>query len=154
MPAAVTPAPRPPVAPIPDSHAVLEEIHRSACSIDLATAPVDGDSWLTGTLIDFVAFQFARNYPDVHFLSTNFAAFELPNSVRNPETLKTFVAQDILGRSITLRPPEVDHQVAMFRTNFKDYRDLRADQLPAGADPAVFGIKPTPPKAGPTAAKR
>ena len=66
---------------------MLGEIHRLACSIDLQFAPVNGDSWLTSTLIDFVAFHFARHYPDVHFLPTNFALVDLPSAVRDPETL-------------------------------------------------------------------
>ena len=70
-----------------ESHTMLGEIHRLACSIDLQVAPVDGDSWLTSTLIDFVAFHFARHYPDVHFLPTNFALVDLPSAVRDPVTL-------------------------------------------------------------------
>jgi len=38
---------------------------------------VGGDSWLTSSLIDFVALHFARRYPDVHFLPTNFMFYEV-----------------------------------------------------------------------------
>jgi hypothetical protein len=72
---------------VAESHTLLGEIHRLACAIDLKSAPVNGDSWLTSTLIDFVAYHMARHYPDVHFLPTNFAVVDLPSAVREPATL-------------------------------------------------------------------
>jgi hypothetical protein len=108
-PSAVTPITRPPASPMPglspvsglldmvgvesnpipsDAHALLERSQILACSINLEAAPVEGDSWLTGSLIDFVSFHFAQHFPDVHYLPTNFAALDLPNAVRHPESLK------------------------------------------------------------------
>ena len=71
-----------------DSHTLLEQIQVLACSINMESSSVEGESWLTGALIDFVSFHFAQHFPDVHFLPTNFAAFDLPNAVKRPETLK------------------------------------------------------------------
>ena len=49
-----------PTASRPALHAVPPELAalvRTACAMDLAAAPVDGDSWLTGTLVDLVCMQ-------------------------------------------------------------------------------------------------
>lgn len=103
---------------------------------------MEGDSWLTGSLLDFVAFHFAQHFPDVHYLPTNFAVVDLPNAVRNPETLsvslacihvllipvnfalmccvractQSFDARDILGRKVTLRPDNVDAMIETVRS--------------------------------------
>lgn len=136
----VTPAYRLPASPLPESHTMLGEIHRLACSIDLQMAPVDGDSWLTSTLIDFVAFHFARHYPDVHFLPTNFALVDLPSAVRDPVTLSSFVARDILGRKIVLRPPDMDSTLTALAV-------MEASPIPTAPPSAVV---PAPASAGPS----
>lgn len=85
---------------------VLRELHKAALSIDLEAAPIGGDSWLSSTLIDAVAFEFARAYPGTHFLPTNVLAFEIPHAARSGR-LGAYTCADLLGRTVCLQPDAI-----------------------------------------------
>jgi len=76
-----------------------------ACSMDLAAEPVDGASWLTSPLIDFVTMHFAREYQDIHFLPCEFLAFDLPRAARSNESLAHYRPTDLLGNVVQLPSP-------------------------------------------------
>lgn len=71
--------------------------------MDLEAAPVDGDSWLTGTLIDLVCMHIQRNYPAVHVLPCTFAAFEAESACRTETNLQEYQPTDLLGRRVDVR---------------------------------------------------
>jgi hypothetical protein len=84
-----------------------ENIHDLVALMDIEHAPVGSDSWLTGSLIDYVFTKFARCYPSVHFLSTTFAHFDMPNLARmissgQHRSVREHVATDVLGRAVSL----------------------------------------------------
>jgi hypothetical protein len=93
--------------PIPPFESVLSS-SREAPDHDLAAPDwvlkgiidagdlLSDESWLTSSVIDLVLARFARSYLDVHFMSSDFAAFGLKNS--NPADVAA--CTDILGRSI------------------------------------------------------
>ena len=56
---------------------LLRHVIASTVTLDLSSTPVGGDSWLDGTVIDFVAMQLQDAYPGACFLPTDFAAFSL-----------------------------------------------------------------------------
>jgi hypothetical protein len=62
--------------------AAAQAVHDLMASTDLAAAPVGSDSWLTGTLIDFILMRIAREYPNIYFLTSTFAHFDMPNFSR------------------------------------------------------------------------
>ena len=87
-----------------DSESV--SIHDLVACIDLDHIPVGADSWLTGSLIDYVLTKFARAYPDVYFLSTTFAHFDMPNMARliksgdEESAIAEYEVKDVLGRVV------------------------------------------------------
>ncbi len=56
--------------------------------MNMESSSVDGEEWLTGALIDYVSFHFAQRFPCKRLLPASFAAFDLPNTVKKPDTLK------------------------------------------------------------------
>ncbi|MFN3503958.1 MAG: hypothetical protein ACK4ZJ_17045, partial [Allorhizobium sp.] len=76
-------------------------LDRSVFSVNLALDPVLGDSWLTASFIDATLLCFAHRYPGAHFLSTAFAAFDLPRARQRTQGRFTGVCvRDLLGRVV------------------------------------------------------
>jgi len=78
----------------------LEAVHRSAVALDFEQAPMRGDTWLTGSLIDYILLQFAKEYKDVCFLPVNFAAHDAARAVSSATMLRSLRPNDLLGQSV------------------------------------------------------
>ena len=81
----------------------IEAVHRSAVFADLLQAPMRGDSWLTGALIDFIVLQFAKEYRDVQFLPSSFAVHDAPRAMLTSGRLATLRPQDLVGEAVLRR---------------------------------------------------
>ena len=103
---------------------MMDEILAASLAMDLDSAPVGGDSWLTSVLIDFVALQFARRYRGAHFLPTNFMAYEVRRAVAvNP---LGYEPKDLLNRAVSLEPDAVPPVLTPFGDTAYASRPRRA----------------------------
>jgi hypothetical protein len=114
---------------------LLEEVLAASVTMDLQAAPVEGDSWLTSILIDFVALQFARKYPQVHFLPTNFMAYELKRALANTALGQVYVAKDLLNREVIIESDAIPPVVVPF--NISNWSNPATEKTPVFAPPAV-----------------
>ena len=100
----------------------LSDIVSMACSMDLASEPVNGDSWLSSPLIDFVSMQFASVYDRVHFLPCEFLAYSLPHAARQHGSLAAFRPIDLQGRTVCFPSPPPPLEVS---------KQVHADSVPS-----------------------
>jgi hypothetical protein len=101
-----TPQPSPVVPSTPFS--MLREVIALVVAMDLEKAPVGVDSWLDGTVIDFVALQFQQIYSSACFLPTDFAVMFLPAYARGGSSSGSHQPRDLAGRELRFFPPPAD----------------------------------------------